>query len=212
MDIKVEGQPGTGNSFLDTHIQRADNVAPNAREVNNHYHQPSAPKTRLATRFARLNEEVHHDIRLQKAIDDITHYRTKLDGTKGLEEKLADGGFCKRDIRRAMERKQGYFMKAQRYLLYESAQQIDNMLFAKLKTWFERHIEPMIYRGDPVSDINDAVFDKVVQPLVQLIEREGEDDQYLNYTEDDILGMLYYLTGGCHINWADYSQEETPQQ
>lgn len=38
MDIRIEGNPGTGNHFTDIHIQHVETYAPNATTViNNHY-------------------------------------------------------------------------------------------------------------------------------------------------------------------------------
>lgn len=36
------------------------------------------------------------------------------------------------------------------------------------------------------------------------LNENGAADACLCYNEDDIYGMLYYLTGNCHINWTDY--------
>ena len=67
INLNVNGDPGTGNSFNDTKIRKVDNYNPNAREVNNYYTQS---ENRLGGWFRRLNEEVNNDIRLQKKLDD----------------------------------------------------------------------------------------------------------------------------------------------
>jgi hypothetical protein len=38
-------------------------------------------------------------------------------------------------------------------------------------------------------------------PVLKILNDEGYDDEILNYNVDDILGMLYFLSGKCHINW-----------
>ena len=48
------------------------------------------------------------------------------------------------------------------------------------------------------------VYEKVVLPIIDEINANGSCDRQLCYNEDDIYGMLYYLTGKCHINWKDY--------
>ena len=37
-----------------------------------------------------------------------------------------------------------------------------------------------------------------------LINKDGEFDDYLNYNINDIYGMVYFLTGKCHLNWKEY--------
>ena len=72
INLSVNGDPGTGNSFNDTKIRKVDNYNPNAREVNNYYTQS---ESRLGGWFRRLNDEINNDIRLQKKLDDIKRYR-----------------------------------------------------------------------------------------------------------------------------------------
>lgn len=37
MDIKIEGNPGTGNRFEEIHIEHAENLYNHVRKVENHY-------------------------------------------------------------------------------------------------------------------------------------------------------------------------------
>lgn len=202
MEIKlnVKGGPGTGNSFNDTKIHKVDNYNPNAREVNNYY---TKSESRLGGLFRRLNEEINNDIRLQKKLDDIKRYRTKLRHTIGLEAKLRDGGFSQSAIIKARRLKMYFAKKSMRFQYYESAQRIDSFLFAKLCNRFDTYILPNI-ESLPLCEINQMVYEKVVQPIMYDINANGSCDRHLCYNEDDIYGMLYLLTGNCHINWKDY--------
>mgnify|MGYP000007189251 CR=1 FL=1 len=200
INLKVNGDPGTGNSFNDTKIRKVDNYNPNAREVNNYYTQS---ESRLGGWFRLLNEEVNNDIRLQKKLDDIKRYRTKLRHTIGLEAKLKDGGFSQSAIDKARRLKMYFAKKSTRFQYYESAQRIDIYLFAKLCNRFDTYILPNI-ESQPLSKINQMVYEMVVQPIIDEINANGSCDRQLCYTEDDIFGMLYYLTGNCHINWKYY--------
>lgn len=69
---------------------------------------------------------------------------------------------------------------------------------------FEAFVSPLINIGSTKTEILKEVVIKVVQPVIDLINLEGEDDEFLNYNADDIFGMIYYLTGQCHINWKNY--------
>ena len=198
--LDVNGDPGTGNSYNEAKIDKVDNYNPNAREVNNYYTQS---ESRLGAWFRRLDEEFNNDIRLQKKLDDIKRYRTKLRHTIGLEAKLEDGGFSQSAIDKARRLKMYFAKKSTRFQYYESAQLIDSYLFAKLCQRFDTYILPNI-ESHPLCDIRQMVYEKVVLPIIDEINANGSYDRQLCYNEDDIYGMLYYLTGKCHINWKDY--------
>ena len=58
------------------------------------------------------------------------------------------------------------------------------------------------------NDINgrlevDGILERYEQ-IIDEINANGSCDRQLCYTEADIYGMLYYLTGNCHINWKEY--------
>jgi hypothetical protein len=162
-----------------------------------------AKKTRFARRFEKLNREVKNDERYEGTMESLKYYLTKLDGI-GAETKLYDGGFNEKEVVSAIRRKEKYAKRLQLNRFFESAQWIDSQLFAKIKMDFETFVLPLIDSGSSKNDILKEVVIKVVQPVLDLINLEGEDDEVLNYNADDIFGMVYYLTGQCHINWKNY--------
>jgi hypothetical protein len=162
-----------------------------------------AKKTRFARRFEKLNQEVKNDERYEGTMESLKYYLTKLDGISA-ETKLYDGGFNENDVISAIRRKEKYAKRLQLNRFFESAQWIDSQLFAKIKMDFEAFILPLIDNGSSKSEILKEVVIKVVQPVLDLINLEGEDDEVLNYNADDIFGMVYYLTGQCHLNWKNY--------
>lgn len=160
-------------------------------------------KSRMAATFERLEKEILNNT-TKEVVDELLMYTTKLDGTKGLEEKLQDGGFKKRFIQQAIMQKEMYAKKATRYECYPAAQEIIQDLFARIKNEFDVQIYPLISDGVEVSTIMQAVHRQIVCPIWKLIESNGENDQSLFFTMDHIYGMIYYLTGMCHLNWKDY--------
>lgn len=162
-----------------------------------------AKKTRFARRFEKLNQEVKNDERYEGTMESLKYYLTKLDGISA-ETKLYDGGFNENEVISAIRRKEKYAKRLQLNRFFESAQWIDSQLFAKIKMNFEAFVVPLIDLGSSKSVILKEVVVKVVQPVLDLINLEGEDDEVLNYNADDIFGMVYYLTGQCHINWKNY--------
>ncbi len=203
MELNIKGNPGSGNSYNEVNTPHVGNYNPNAQKAitNINYGHPDS---RLTSWFRKLREEFEHDVRLQKKLDDIKRYRTKLPHTIGLDRKLQDGGFSQTTIDRARRKKQYYAKKATKYQYYESAQRIDSYLFAIVCNRFESYISPMIEEAQPLKAIQQAVYEQVVMPVMAELNANGADDTFLCYTEDDIFGMLYYLTGNCHINWKKY--------
>jgi hypothetical protein len=159
--------------------------------------------SRLGQKFKRLKEEVEKEVVLSDFIDDFKRYNTKLDG-KSMPDKLADGGFSEMEIIRATKRKHMYSKKLEKNKLYETAQLIDMELFSLINLYFETYIEPLIESGTEKVAIKQAVMEKIVQPIFALINQDGRDDTFLNYTVEEIYGMIFFLTGKCHLNWAVY--------
>ena len=203
MEIYINGNPGSGNRYDDVKIHQVGSYNPNATEVHIHQ-QVGGLNSRMASWFRKLKEEIDHDDKLQKKMADIMRYRTKLPHTLGLKRKLQDGGYNKTAIDKACRLKQGYAKKATKYQYYEMANRIDDYLFAILSNRFDDYVYPLIVNQRPLADIKQAVSEQVIIPVMKELNENGEDDIYLCYTTDDILGMLYYLTGNCHINWANY--------
>ena len=160
-------------------------------------------KSRFAKRFEKLNQEVASDVRYDGIMESLKHYLTKLDGID-MPTKLRDGGFRESEIIEATRRKEKYAKRLEINKFFESAQWIDSQLFAKIKINFEAFVEPLIIQSASKEVVLKEVVLKVIQPVLELINSEGEDDEVLNYNSVDIFGMIYYLTGQCHINWKNY--------
>ncbi len=203
MEISITGNPGEGNRYNDVRMSQVGSYNPNATESKTYIHYEN-PDTRLSSWFRKLKDEFEHDVKLQKKLDDIRRYRTKLPHTIGVERKLRDGGFSKQQIEKARRLKLYYAKKATRFQYYESAQRIDSYLFAIVSNRFDRYVMPLIEDGRPLRSINQAVYEQVVLHVMAELNTQGSDDTCLCYNEDDILGMVYYLTGNCHINWTNY--------
>ena len=163
-----------------------------------------AGKTRFSKRFEKLNQEVTNDERYEGVMESLKLYLTKLDGID-MPTKLLDGGFTEPEIIKATRRKEKYAKRLEKNLFFESAQWIDSQLFAKIIINFETYVEkPFINNGANKDIVLRVVVEKVITPVIDLINIEGEKDEVLNYTLEDIFGMVYYLTGMCHINWKNY--------
>lgn len=183
--------------------QSVNNLGIVEKQVNTTGNVYLKTPTRWATKFQKLKEEVENDVRFDVFIDDFKLYNTLLDG-KSMPEKLKDGGFNENEILNATIRKEKYAKKIVSRQLFETEQKIDVELFAFIKLNFETYIDPLIELNSSKSIIKVALNEKVILPILEIINIEGKDDSFLCYTADDILGMVYFLTGKCHLNWKNY--------
>lgn len=159
--------------------------------------------TRIDAYFQSLIEEIQKNVKAE-IIDELLYYTTQKDGTLGMEQKLIDGGFRQDRIMEALKQKEFYAKKAMRFDSYPSAQRIFLLLFARIKNEFNTSIFPLIEKQQHLNVVMEALRHKIVNPIMAMLEAGGTHDQYLNFTEDHIYGMIYYLTGMCHLNWKDY--------
>lgn len=173
------------------------NIAENHGTIN------AVKKTRFSKRFEKLNTEVASDDRYEGTMESLKYYLTKRDGID-MPTKLKDGGFKGNEIIEAARRKEKFAKRLEINRFFESAQWIDSQLFAIIKMKFEAHVDPLICNGSTKEEILKVVVQNVIEPVLELINIEGENDEVLNYNAEDIFGMIYYLTGQCHLNWKDY--------
>lgn len=188
----------------DSFVQNDSTVGTQANVKENYgYISIGNSRSRLSATFERLEQEILNNT-TQEVIDELLMYTTKLDGTKGLEEKLQDGGFQKMFIQKAIIQKEMNAKRATKYECYPAAQEIILSLFARIKNEFDIRIYPMIITGVDIPLIMQEVHKQIVSPILQMIEMNGANDQSLYFNMDHIYGMIYYLTGMCHLNWKDY--------
>jgi hypothetical protein len=90
------------------------------RDINNVYHNYQ-PITWYQRKFQSLAAEIENDHRYDKTIEDLEYFETVLDGRKGLQNKLKDGGHSDLDISTALRQKQKFAKKQEKYKYYESA-------------------------------------------------------------------------------------------
>lgn len=185
-------------------IGTAGSVNPNATSVNDTYNfYGTALPTRMDAYFQSLLKEIENGI-TEDVFDALDYYKTKLDGTKDLEEKLTDGGFRPSRIAEAKRLKEMFAKIAMRYDCYPSAQKIIHSLFARIKHEFDDNIFPLIESQQPLNIVMKQIRESIVIPIRDMLEANGAHDTVLGFNEDHIYGMIYYLTGMCHLNWKDY--------
>lgn len=117
-------------------------------------------------------------------------------GVRDLENKLKDSG---RDslIQTAMLQKETVTKKINRLVLYKSAQDIYVHLLSNMLSNFKHKIETRIKtKKFEIYEINDYVEEFIIGPVYKDLNGCS-----LDIDKSELYGLLYLLTGNCHIEW-----------
>ena len=144
----------------------------------------------------RFKAESNSDEKINKIVENLNHYSTNLDEETvyDLEYKLNAGnrGF---EFNRAVLLKERITKKIKLNENSEAAQEIYAYLLSQICSDFHLHIYPLL-KTHTISQINLLIDEKVIKPAVFIL---GEN--VLKLLKEDINGMIYFLTGNCHIKW-----------
>ena len=143
----------------------------------------------------RQNDEIFQDI-----IPQLQHYSSKKNepqSVSGLEAKLRAAGY-EYLLEFATETKEIFAKKLTAYQFSKTAQEMHALLLAEVYTRFHHCVLPSIHDGKSQSEVQMLVEKSVIKPVSDML---GEN--VLKLHADDLTGMLYFLTGNCHIKWAN---------
>lgn len=172
-------------------VTNGDIVAGN-KIVNN------VKKTKLTSLFERLNVLYNEKKQIDEICDDLNRYLTNRD-TIGLEEKLINGN-KQHLFDDALWLKEEYAKKLYKFQFYEPAQEIHAFILGIVLEKFKNKINPLISEDKSDAIIMSAISSEIIDPLINIIQNEGCDD-IMGLSSTDINGMVYFLTGRCHIKW-----------
>lgn len=155
-------------------------------------------QTKLSALFDRLNKEFVENSTVNDIHEDLLRFQTERDAV-GLQRKLDDGNvqYLYDD---AVWLKQEYAKKLTKFALFEPAQQIHAFLLAIVIEKFRNNIYPMFRDSKSHAEIMKCISENIVDPILNIIRQEGCND-VMGLCSTDIEGMVYYLTGLCHIKW-----------
>ena len=144
----------------------------------------------------KFKDEAITNNRFNDIVDNLNHYSTNLDEDTvyDLEYKLKAG---KRDseYKRAALLKERIAKKIKLNENSEAAQEIYAYLLSQICSDFNMHVYPLINTSS-IIQINSLIDERVIKPAQGIL---GEN--VLRLLKDDINGMIYFLTGNCHIKW-----------
>lgn len=188
----------TSNNTAGGHIASGDVNAPvNIGCIN--YTPSVEPETALARLYRKLKNEAGTDEYLTGYIAQLEIFTRVVDSDKviGIEGKLAPAGRGDQvDMAEAM--KEMIYGELRANMFSRTFQTIYATLMGKIFEEFDTHVRPLIVNGATRSQIDVAINLMVVKPIVSELEQCPEYDQAATQT---VRGMIYFLTGNCHLKW-----------
>lgn len=153
--------------------------------------------TQLEKLYKKLEKEKEESTTFCEIVEELLHFKNHADGREfiGLEKKLANAERSNY-LRFAESVKEKFVKKLLRNEHSETAQLIYAFLLAKVYSNFQIHVYPKILDGHPQDYINHLIDECILKPIEDLL---GEN--LLRIFTDEVNGMIYFLTGNCHIKW-----------
>lgn len=153
----------------------------------------------MARMIAKFRQETAADCEMRQTIERLQRWLESDGHVIGLDEKLRQGG--RPDIILvAIEAKDRFAKCLLRHELSPAAQEIYAFLLAKTHQLFLAIIYPSICRGGTPAEIDKLLVGEVYDKVETLLE-----DNPLEITPDEVMGMLYWLTGNCHLQWKKHA-------
>lgn len=155
--------------------------------------------TALGQLIKKYKDESEEDHVLKEYIDDLILFAKPVpkDPLIGLENKLNAAGRDS-EIYEALILKEIIYERLKANIGSPSFQQIYAYLLGDTKERFTTYVKPLINSGASNCEIDKAIFENVINPIRNDLEKCGEIH---GFTLQSLKGLMYFLAGNCHIRW-----------
>lgn len=162
--------------------------------INNHLRPANQYMQDLINKF---KEDERNDCRITDIIDNLNHYSINIDDDEVFDLKYKlDAGGRSAEYKRAALLKERITKKIKLNEQSEAAQEIYAYILSQICSDFHLHVTNHL-GNNTIHNINILIDEKVIKPAQETL---GEN--VLRLLKDDINGMIYFLTGNCHIKWV----------
>ncbi|OAM73611.1 ABC-three component system protein [Devosia elaeis] len=159
----------------------------------------SAPPNPFRKLFAKLASEAEEDKVLTSYIRQLEVYTRRVENEEviGLEEKLRLAG---RDhqLTIATALKENVYADIKANIFSPTYQLIVATLMSKVHERFDTQIRPLIKAGTDNAHVDKVVSEQITIPISGELD---ECPQFEDVALDYVRGMIFFLTGNCHIRW-----------
>lgn len=162
--------------------------------VENHYH--AAPPTPLSRLYNILRDDNRAANYTTQIADMLLHYcALQSSDVRGLDDKLKASGRLDL-LTEAVELKQRAAKLIMRWQTSPVTQEIITHILAKIHQAFMFYVRPAVEAGATRPEVDRLIAERVIEPTSEML---GDND--LGITMIDIVGLLFFLGGNCHIRW-----------
>lgn len=163
-------------------------------KIVTHVHNKPSP---LALLYEKLRDANASNPEAAKISEQLQHYcNSSTDGDiRGLQEKLIQAD--RKDlIFLASRLKEAAAKTIMKWQTSGIAQDILTHILSNIYTEFLLHVTPAIQAGASRIEVDALISERVIKPTTEIL---GEN--HLGLTTTDILALLFFLGGNCHIRW-----------
>lgn len=153
----------------------------------------------MARMIAKFRLETENDREMKLTIERLQRWFKFEGDVLGLDEKLRLGD--RTDLTEfALVAKDRFSKCLLRHEYSPAAQEIYAFLLAKIYQIFVTIIYPEICRGASAAEIDKLLVAEIYDKVEALLE-----DNPLEISPEEVMGMLYWLTGNCHLRWSKHA-------
>jgi hypothetical protein len=144
----------------------------------------------------KFEDERASNAEFRSVIEALQFYTESIDQEPlGLEKKLELGN-RQLDIPEALRAKELFVKCMTRFSLAETAQKVIAYCLGEIAQLYKARVTPLIQQDLSHQDVDAAVIELVIQPVLQQLEVN-----FLDLMPQEIHGMIYYLTANCFLDW-----------
>lgn len=170
-------------------------------DKSQHNYTIEAPKTQLGSIIDQLRKQIKQDPDAEKFVESLLSWinpkRTEL--KRDLATKLSDCGKGHL-IADAIEAKERFTKQLSKTSFNPAIQEIYAYILGEVAANFTHRIKPKIGTSMSPGEIEGAIADLASSITNQIAGAPPS----LGIGMTEVIGMLYFLTGNCHIDW-DYN-------
>lgn len=171
-----------------------DDNSDNSLTIANTY----ARSAYLQDLYDKFQIEKETNPELKELCEELDYFNSTIDEEViGLENKLIAGNRQK-IIGYAKIVKEKFHKKLMKTSQYSNvAQDINVYILTKVRRGFMMEVYTLICNNEPEEKINMLITERIINPVKAELGLN-----LFKYDEDDIMGMIFFLTGNCHLKWT----------
>lgn len=154
--------------------------------------------TSLEQAIEQIKKSLGGNKEVVEIIEELADYITDSPNRKiiGLENKLTIGG--RSDLKdRAVLLKNRFERRVAKNQMSLAEQHVYVQILSAISSIWHAKIKPLIDIGTSKNHIDSIVYTELVEPIHKAVVRYDTLS-----TSETVSGMLYFLTGKCHLEWA----------